>query len=321
MDFPGIWVSSVLGSQLIEEEDGTLWFPAVPYGLYMYEPSTGTIKNFRHDPEDPQSLSSDIVENVILDDDGSLWIATWDGGLNKLIDKYKGTFEHFRHDPEQSNSIYSDSLVCMLIDRSGELWIAGRKGFSKYIAETNSFQSYRVRDSYFPHRSSGSIGFSEIIEDPDGYLWFRSYGHYGAFYFDPATERLYQFIDLIDQEGGLEGANWPFKILIDRVGLVWVITEGGVNIIEKTQNKPFYHFSHEVNNPNSINHTVVTSIYLDKGNTLWAGSHGGVLNRWDHFIVDALANFRQYSPFEREYAPELVTTIAEDYNKTLWLGA
>ena len=41
-------------------------------------------KNLFHDPEDQSTLSSNIITSILDEKDGTLWVGTFDGGLNKL---------------------------------------------------------------------------------------------------------------------------------------------------------------------------------------------------------------------------------------------
>ena len=58
-------------------KDG-LWV-ATRGGLNHYQPDTGLVRQFRHDPNNPNSLPSDIVRGVVVDQRGVVWIATSQG--------------------------------------------------------------------------------------------------------------------------------------------------------------------------------------------------------------------------------------------------
>ncbi len=71
-------------------EDGFLWF-GTQYGLDRYDGHR--FVNFRHDPDDPASLSHSAVNDLLLSQSGRLWVATRDG-LNDF-DPRTGTSERF----------------------------------------------------------------------------------------------------------------------------------------------------------------------------------------------------------------------------------
>jgi len=54
--------------------------------------------SFVRNPNDSNSLNSDIVWSFWEDRSGALWIGTNDGGLNRL-DPGRRNFARFRHDP------------------------------------------------------------------------------------------------------------------------------------------------------------------------------------------------------------------------------
>jgi ligand-binding sensor domain-containing protein len=82
---------------LYEDRDGMLWIGTGGSGLNRYDKDTDTFTHYQHDPQNPQSISSDSIElfhmQVIQEDvEGKLWVGT-QNGLN-VLDKSTGIFQH-----------------------------------------------------------------------------------------------------------------------------------------------------------------------------------------------------------------------------------
>lgn len=306
---------------LLELDDGTVWIPARPNGLFKYEPATGEFINYRHDPDDPGSLSSDLVSDGLADPKGRLWFTTLDGGLNILADRDQGRFEHIRHEPGKANSIFSDSLNELAMDYSGNIWIAGMNGFSKYRPETGTFESFHIRPKYFHYGDERlENDLSQIIIDQDNQPWFRSFLSHGILFYDTGKAQLYQFIDEQDESRGLAGGNWVMEMFIDRDGLMWVITPSAINIIEKHQKKPFHAYRHDKYRPGSLSHSQVTSIHQNAEGTLWLGTEGPVLSRSSGFSVESPAFFTHHQKSDRLYGNDMISSIVEYDQGSLLLG-
>ena len=95
-------------------------------GLNRFDPSSGQFTVYSHKPNDPGSLSENIVDNVYVDHLETVWAAT-QNGLNKL-DSKSGTFSKYY----ASNGLPISNLSCILEDRSGKLWISTSRGLSKF---------------------------------------------------------------------------------------------------------------------------------------------------------------------------------------------
>jgi ligand-binding sensor domain-containing protein/signal transduction histidine kinase len=306
---------------LLVTGDSMVWIPADPHGLYRYNMNTGIFKNFRHVPGDPESLSSDKVRDIIEDDEGHLWIATYGGGLNLLSSTEQSRFEHIRYHPDSIHGIVGDSLNVMLKDRSGDIWIAGQNGFSIYHTDSRDFTSYRIRVKPIDYSAETEYNnIIQIIEDQDGHFWFKPMLNRGLLYFNPESRQIFQFTDVEGEIHGLKGSNWVVSLFMDAAGMMWAVTQNAINILEKRPQKPFYQFKHDLNDPLSLSHSRAWSILLDERGDLWVGNEGPVLNRCRNFSIDGPVRFSHYVTDKMLDYNEPVTAIVEGNGGYLWIG-
>ena len=107
---------------LVVDSMGGIWV-GTNGGLNRLEPGTGIVRRWRHDPQDPTSLSDDRIRAVFEDATGTIWVGTHKAGLNRLRSDGAG-FDRFRHDPAQPGSNVDDRVRAILEDSSDRLWIA-----------------------------------------------------------------------------------------------------------------------------------------------------------------------------------------------------
>ena len=67
---------------IFEDSRGFMWF-GTQNGLNRYDGKN--FKVYKHVVGDSTSLSSNLLQDILEDENGDLWIATWGGGLNKLV--------------------------------------------------------------------------------------------------------------------------------------------------------------------------------------------------------------------------------------------
>ena len=60
-----------------------------------------------------------MIWSIYEDQGGSLWIGTFNGGLNRL-DRETGTFTVYRHAPQDPTSLSSDDVRAILEDGEGD---------------------------------------------------------------------------------------------------------------------------------------------------------------------------------------------------------
>jgi len=72
-----------------EMKDGTMWVGTKERGLYRLTPENENgdykVEQFLHNPKDKYSLSANDVFCMTKDKQGNLWVGTYSGGLNKVV--------------------------------------------------------------------------------------------------------------------------------------------------------------------------------------------------------------------------------------------
>ncbi|WP_419605694.1 two-component regulator propeller domain-containing protein, partial [Thiolapillus sp.] len=92
---------------------------------------TDSFLHYRNEPGNMNSLSSDAAWNITEGKDGSLWVATMGGGLNRwyLADRKAGR-EVF-HKYQKAQGLQSNTIYAVLEDREGFLWLSSNRGLSR----------------------------------------------------------------------------------------------------------------------------------------------------------------------------------------------
>jgi len=169
---------------------GNLWFSLYDNGLYEISDSQLNSKalsdytfiEFRNNPKNYSTLSSNIVLAINEDKEGNIWLAT-----DKFIDKLDGHTSKFEH---YGGYTYS----CIYSSGSGILWIGtyGR-GFARFDINTGLLE-------YFD-KSKGLIHdvVDGIIGDEGGNIWISTVK--GISRYNPSNNRFINF----DKTDGLQG--------------------------------------------------------------------------------------------------------------------
>lgn len=112
---------------LLAGKGGEVWIGARGGGLSRLDPATGSLVTYRHDPENPASLSNDNVAAIYEDAIGSLWVGAWNGGVNRF-DPNAQAFRTFRHRTRAADSLPADDVMAMTETGADSLWLASRSG-------------------------------------------------------------------------------------------------------------------------------------------------------------------------------------------------
>lgn len=293
---------------ILQDRMGFMWF-GTEDGLNRFNGYEFTV--YRYAPDNPATISNNVIYSILEDKDGILWVGTEDGGLNQF-DPRTETFSAYRHHPLNPKSLSHDAVVCLYEDRRGGIWIGTEGGGLNFFDKKNKvFEAYRNNPN--DPRSLSSDNVTSIAEDRHGILWIGTINGlnrmdengFTVFKHDPENPNSLSHNEIrslyIDKTS--EGKN-----------ILWIGTIGGG--LNKFDGKHFTVFTENEVDENGLHNNSVWEIYKDRDGTLWVGTDGGL----HQFDGDRFKVYQRDPDKQHSLSNNHVTSVYEDNGGVLWVG-
>ncbi len=302
-------LSSDQTRDVVQDKLGLMWFGTLG-GLNRYDGAS--LKVYRHDPEDSNSLSHNVARAMIVDQSGVLWIGTWGGGLNQY-DREKDAFIRYQNDPDNPHSLSDDIVRTVYEDRDGTIWLGTMGGLNKLDRDSRQFTRYQ-HDPGDPNSLSNNIVWS-IVEDSTGVLWVGTED--GLNRFDPKTEQFVHYRHNLDDPASLNH-NTVRSIYEDRLGILWLGTEAGLGKLSPERTR-ITRYQHDATDPQTLSHNIIDSICEDRSGRIWVGTWGGGLNRFDR-ETETFTHYRHNTADPYSLSSDSIWHIYEGQQGMLWIA-
>lgn len=294
--------TTILG--ITQDLQGFMWF-ASSAGLYRYD--SRQFNGYKHNPDNPKSLSSDYLTSVLCDSRGTLWIGALNG-LNQY-DVSSDSFKRFRHIPTDKSSIISDTINCIVEDRQKRVWLGTSNGiscitsekgqirFTSLLADKSGASPVKVQNiavgltnelwlatdhglirlengnvKVFKPKSDQRLGstedFESVYADPYGNLWLGVRGG-GLMRFTIASQ-TFQF-----QEGFRDAkGQWPGvkACLPDGNNKMWIASWSGLVRYDLTTQRAEWNCN-DSSDQLSLAENTLMSFFKDRQGGLWLGGY------------------------------------------------
>jgi ligand-binding sensor domain-containing protein len=250
----------------------------------------------------------------------TLWVGTSAGVLeiDLKTQKPRNTFT-------REHGLANEYVFAVGIDSQGYKWFG-----------TNAGGASRYKDgkwkTYFPLHGLADYWIYAFTNDRDGNLWIGTWA--GANHFNVKTGKFKTYVKELINE-------WVYGLAMDADGKVWFGTEGGVSMYDGKRWKSWNHKKNGLgaNNPEELpaspntglgtrsrhdlttevagmgtyNPSYVFSIHAAPDKTIWAGTWGGGVSRFDGKNWSNLTT-------RDGLAGNIVYAIAQDSNGVFWFG-
>ena len=252
-----------------------------------------------------EGLSQSVVNAILQDQRGFLWIGTEDG-----LNRYNGyEIEIFRPDPTNPRSLSDRWITSLAEDSQGYIWIGTRQGgLNRYDPQTGDFAHYQHESGV---RESLADDYVWALLADGTEVWVAT-----ANGLDKVETASDVFQHLVVDDG--LSSNSISAIHQDKAGLLWIGTlDAGVNRYDP-RTRTFTVFQNDPEDPASLSHNRVLSIGEDSNGRIWIGAANG-LNRFDA-ATETFERLQNDPTDTRTLAGIAVLTIYSDRSGGLWIG-
>jgi signal transduction histidine kinase/ligand-binding sensor domain-containing protein/DNA-binding response OmpR family regulator/HPt (histidine-containing phosphotransfer) domain-containing protein len=298
-------------SAIVQDDYGFLWFGTFD-GLYKYDGYELTA--YRYERGNPNSLANDNVRALYEDRDGSLWIGTNYGGLDRL-DPKRNTFTHYPHESGKPGSLLNNNVICIYRDRRGQLWVGSNGGLDRLEPASGTFVHYRHNPQDAGSLSNNIV--TAIYEDRRANLWIGTME--GLNKLDRASGRFSHFLHDPTNPHSI-GHNYVTSLLEDQSGVLWVASPNGSGLSAlDVKTSKFTRYSFHTEELSSQSSTGVNRLFKDQDGTLWLCTLDRGLLKLDR----ERKTFTRYAhqPGDPNSLPhDAVQDLFEDAGGVMWVG-
>lgn len=211
--------------------DSTLLAGIDGHGISVIDIATSRIrKTYQNDRNNPQSLASNGVYDILCDPGKRVWVCTYDDGVlfTNIESKH---ISHFQHKTNNDNSIKDNHVNDVCEDIDGNLWFATNSGISKYNPLTDKWLHVLTDNPEHSHV------FLSVCTDSDGRIWAGTYSS-GLYVLDRSGRTMAHYSST---SHGSYNNDFVFSLLEDGNKDIWI---GGTNNDIFRYNRRNHNFSH-----------------------------------------------------------------------------
>jgi ligand-binding sensor domain-containing protein/signal transduction histidine kinase len=274
---------------ILQDKCNTIWF-GTNNGVSKYGGKLFTHLTTR------EGISNNKVYSIIKDKAGDLWMGTSGGGALRYNGKSVECFS-------EKEGLCSNKVFCIYQDKDGNIWFGtDGGGVSKY--DGSSFTHFSQKNG-LPNDKVFTI-----FQDTDGNMWFGTYGGGISRYNGKC------FTNYFIKEGVPQNAIvCSFQ---DAQKNLWFGTDGGGILKFSPPGKACFNGQPEyqvtnLTKKNGLSSNNIYSIYQDKDGSMWFGTGGGGLIKFDGKYTTTYTE-------KDGLCSNYILSIFQDKNETLWFG-
>ncbi|MCB0730247.1 MAG: SpoIIE family protein phosphatase [Ignavibacteriae bacterium] len=315
-------------------------------GLIHFNTLTNNISISEIDTKNPSALHSINLNDIYIDNSGSIWIATNGAGVSKY-DILKNNFRAYISKVDDKNSIPPGWVSAIFEFKENELWLKSNRGtLIKFNPQTEIFKRETIPNNFeifeILKTSTGKIllvgGGAVYKLDPQKWIferlllpeelnnnvilsalevnsntiWFGSSN--GLYIYDQKNSATTK-IDFKTLGIGDSYTNQIDILIKDKNGNIWMGSADG--LLKYDINKKLYsRIGFSSDQSKSLTTQDINSIYVDEDNNLWIGTWLGGLNKYDQNS----GTFEHFTQTDGLPSHSVQGILGDEENGYLWLS-
>lgn len=283
---------------IIEDSSNTIWFGTQTNGLYKFDEPNKIFINYNHSETKKNSLSEKRVLALMQPKgySGSLFIGTWEGGLN-ILNPSNITFQNY----DTKEGLSSTSILSFFQDQSGIVWIGTEKGGVNYILPGKiKFDSYNLSEN------DNNLAVTSFLKFKNQLLIGSTSG---LFIKELESKEIKKFNEVYPTIK-LSDHNIQSLIKLPDNKILAGTFFGGINLID------LYKMESSSVVPNEFKNDAVKKLFLDSKKNIWIGTlKSGIIILDQNLIIKD-----KFNKENGKINSNFITDIFEDSNNNIWVG-
>ena len=278
----GVSIDGVVYS-ITEDSQNNIWLGTKGEGAYKLTRIQGiegfNIHQYKHNPNDIYSLSDNSVYSIFEDDNRNIWIGTFGGGINLLMDS--GSDEKFiNHNNELKNYPIAkgDQVRIISEDKHKNISVGTTLGFIMFCSDFNSPTEIEFNVYTGSNSNDYSIGANDIMDictTSQGETYIGTFGGGISKITETDENGLPIAFETFNTTHGLP-SDIILSIQEDQNGNLWISSEGGLTKFS-IENETFSNFSEIKRLMRRSNFSENSRYCLSDGRLIFGYSHGMIM--------------------------------------------
>ncbi|WP_430934202.1 hybrid sensor histidine kinase/response regulator [Saccharicrinis sp. 156] len=315
-------LSCNLVTWLSADINGQVWVGTRGGGVNIAAEQNKRFEHYKHTLTSG-SISNNLCRSVFEDHKQNLWIGTEEQGISYLpknADYADGFRQMNVNENLNANRAYciEETFLPNSDKHNSLIWVGTSYPTSLVVFDGETLQT-KPRPQFFDE-----FGFVFALEATnDSTIWVGTYSA-GLFRVNFNKDgEVTQYKNMIPDDGNPNAISSFIvrSILQDSNGNIWVGTDKGINKLSKEQaasEVPQFEIYSQDSKLGSIPHDYVLQIYEAKDGTIWCGTMGGGLLKYNTPLGDEQVSFTNYTT-ENRLPNNTIKSITEDESGYLWL--
>lgn len=295
-----------------DDGQGNLYVGHVLDGLSIIDMKKMTLRNFHHDPDNPNSIPGDEVYSICIDHNKNVWIGTNKGIA--LFNPDTQQFTVFRHKKDDDDSLLPGTVMDIKQMKNGEIWFATSMGdISILNMQSNTFtdaRNIRFRNITVTNDEYGLTGpyVRRLLQDSYGNIWIGNYRDGLDFIsYEPSKFNTLRYT--VEKQGQIRYKQ-VWGLCIDHNGHLWMGGESELALYKKGEKVQVIPLPTSASHP----HAFVRALHEDSRKRIWIGTYEAGL----FYYEPEKKSFTRISGNETQ--PSDIRCFYEDTDGKLWIG-
>ncbi|ANQ52477.1 response regulator [Flammeovirga sp. MY04] len=248
----------------LKDKDDTKLYVGTETGLAVFDTESGSFIKYRYQKNNKKSISNNVVRSLVRINEEMIWVGTGHG-LN-IFDESTKSFQQFYSDYYNQFSIAGNSINQIYKDNRGITWFCSDNGLSRITLGDDTFNLNRL--PFSNQLLDKELTIKAMKSDASGNMWIAT-DNSGLIKYDRKSDSFHSFkVPQILH-------NNVNDVIIDKEGDVWLVTPGGLNIIDPKTNK-ISAYTAERGKKGTLKTDYLFSIAESPKGQVWIGSMYGV---------------------------------------------